>query len=152
MRNRSVPVDTVLPHVVYEDVAAALAWLCSVFSFTEYYRYTGPDGSVQGAQIQLGDAWIMLASAREYRASPAQLGGRPQYLTVFVGDVDAHFHKARTLKATTGYSHSTPVTSVQPSGERRSPTAEHASRAIPSGTAEMLFRSIPESTTPSRVS
>src|SRR6185312_4656208 len=45
MKNRSVPCDTVLPHVVYQDVASALAWLTAVFGFAEHYRYGEP---VQG--------------------------------------------------------------------------------------------------------
>jgi hypothetical protein len=31
MRNRSVPADAVLPHLTYQDVAAALAWLTTAF-------------------------------------------------------------------------------------------------------------------------
>ncbi|MFZ0589511.1 MAG: hypothetical protein WAM39_03445 [Bryobacteraceae bacterium] len=37
--NRSVPVDSVLPHVVYRNVADAIAWLTKAFGFTEHYRY-----------------------------------------------------------------------------------------------------------------
>ena len=37
--NRSVPTNTILPHIVYQDVTAALAWLTRVFGFTEHYRY-----------------------------------------------------------------------------------------------------------------
>jgi len=63
-RNRSVPTDAVLPHVVYADVAEALTWLTAAFGFVEHYRYGEPDGPVQDAQMHLGDAWIMLESAR----------------------------------------------------------------------------------------
>jgi uncharacterized glyoxalase superfamily protein PhnB len=41
----------------------------------------------------------MLASAREGRASPAQIGQRTQSLTVFVGNVDAHYDRARAAGA-----------------------------------------------------
>jgi hypothetical protein len=34
-KNRSVPVDTVLPHVVYQNLAEAMAWLERVFGFEE---------------------------------------------------------------------------------------------------------------------
>ena len=95
MRNRSVPTDAVLPHLVHPDVAAALAWLATTFGFAEHYRYGEPDGPVQGAQMHLGDAWIMLASARPGRASPAQIGQRTQTLTVFVSNVDAHYDRVR---------------------------------------------------------
>lgn len=96
IRNRSVPTDIVLPHLVYRSVADAIAWLTTHFGFTEHYRYGESGGSVAGAQMHLGDAWIMLRSARPGSASPAQLGGGTQSLTVFVDDVDAHFERAKS--------------------------------------------------------
>src|SRR4029077_19927289 len=36
-RNRSVPTDTVLPHIIYQNVAEALAWLATTFGFVEHY-------------------------------------------------------------------------------------------------------------------
>jgi len=99
MQNRSVPTDTVLPHIVYENVADALAWLTTTFRFIEHYRYGAPGGPVQGAQMHLGDAWIMLSSARANFASPARLGRRTQSLTVFLADVDAHFNWAKSAGA-----------------------------------------------------
>ncbi|MDQ6663013.1 MAG: VOC family protein [Acidobacteriota bacterium] len=95
MKNRSVPADTVLPHIFYRNVANAIAWLGEVFGFTEHYRYGEPGGPI-GAQMHLGDAWIMLKSARAGCASPAQLRYGTQSLTVFVDDVDAHFHKTQS--------------------------------------------------------
>ena len=53
MRNRSVPVDTILPHVVYADVARAIEWLTKAFGFREHYRYGSDDGSLSGAQSAL---------------------------------------------------------------------------------------------------
>jgi uncharacterized glyoxalase superfamily protein PhnB len=96
LRNRSVPTDTILPHVIYRDVAGALAWLTAAFGFIEHYRYGDP---VSGAQMHLGEAWIMIASARPGRASPAQVGHLTQSLTVFVDDVDAHFARAKSAHA-----------------------------------------------------
>ncbi len=99
MTNRSVPADTVLPHIYYQDVAEATAWLTETFGFTEHYRYGDPGGPVSGAQMQLGGAWVMLKRAREDSASPAQLGYGTQSLTVFVDDVDAHFSTAKSAGA-----------------------------------------------------
>ena len=92
IKNRSVPVDTVLPHVVYQDVAEAVAWLSRTFGFKEHYRYGEP---VSGAQMRLGNAWIMIKKTREGTASPAQVGYGTQSLTVFVEDVDTHFRAAK---------------------------------------------------------
>ncbi len=102
MENRSVPIDTVLPHVVYRDVAAAIVWLHEAFGFAEHYRYGAADGQVQGAQVVMGQAWIMLERACGTGASPASLERDlyTQYLTVFVNDVDAHFDTARSAGVT----------------------------------------------------
>ncbi len=90
MTNRSVPCDTVLPHLVYEDVAEAIAWLSAVFGFAEHYRYGDPSAPA-GAQMRLGRAVIMLRTARPGSATPLQSGLYTQSLTIFLDDVDAHF-------------------------------------------------------------
>src|SRR5258708_22857278 len=93
LKNRSVPADVILPHITYQNVSDALVWLTKAFGFTEHYRYGEPGGRVEGAQMHLGDAWIMLNRARPGRGSPAQAGYGTQSLTVFVEDVDAHYEK-----------------------------------------------------------
>ena len=96
--NRSVPAGTLLPHVVYPDVAEAVAWLTRTFGFREHYRY-GEPGAPGGAQMSFGNAWIMLRQARPGSAAPAQLGSATQSLTIFVDDVDAHFEKTKAAGA-----------------------------------------------------
>jgi uncharacterized glyoxalase superfamily protein PhnB len=94
-----VPADVILPHLTYRNVADALAWLTKAFGFVEHYRFGEPGGRVNGAQMHLGDAWIMLNSARPGSASPAQAGHQTQSLTVFVDDVDAHCERAKLTGA-----------------------------------------------------
>lgn len=94
--NRSVPADSVLPHLVYRDVPAAIEWLSKAFGFREHYRHGHP---VSGAQLSLGGAWIMLKAVSPGSASPVQLGGRTQSLTIFVEDPDAHFTRAKAAGA-----------------------------------------------------
>ena len=96
--NRS-PADTVLPHVHYRNVPAAVAWLNKAFGFSEHYRYGEPGGAVSGAQMRLGKARIMLKDSRG-RPTPADLGYGTQSLTVFVDDVDVHFASAKSAGAT----------------------------------------------------
>jgi uncharacterized glyoxalase superfamily protein PhnB len=95
MRNRSVPTDTILPHIVYRDVPDAIAWLAHAFGFVEHYRYGEPPVSV-GAQVHLGEAWMMLETEKPGSTSPAQSGLRTQSLTIFVEDVEAHFNNAKS--------------------------------------------------------
>jgi uncharacterized glyoxalase superfamily protein PhnB len=99
MQNRSVPANVVLPHLVYEDMGEAIVWLGRVFGFREHYRYGDPERP-QGAQMHLGDAWVMLTSVREGRGSPTKLGGWTQSLTVFVEDVEAHYGRVKAQGAT----------------------------------------------------
>lgn len=95
IKNRSVPVDTVLPHVSYQDVGKAIEWLTSIFGFVEHYRYGDP---VSGAQMYAGKACIMVNSTRG-DASPAQLGYGTQSLTIFLDDVDAHYARVKSAGA-----------------------------------------------------
>ena len=96
LRNRSVPVDTILPHVIYKNLPEAIAWLISTLGFVEHFRYGDP---VSGAQLHLGGAWIMVNEARGDYRSPAELGFRTQSLTIFVEDVDQHYARTKAAGA-----------------------------------------------------
>ena len=99
IKNASVPADAVLPHITYRNVAEAIAWLSAAFGFSEHYRYGVADGQVSGAQMYLGNAWIMLSSVKPGRSTPAQSGYGTQSLTVFVEEVESHFEKAKAAGA-----------------------------------------------------
>lgn len=94
--NRSVPPDDLLPHIMYQNLPEAIAWLTCTFGFTECYRYGNP---LSGAQMQIGTAWIMLKQAKPGNASPAQLGYGTQSLTIFLEDLEAHFAKTKAAGA-----------------------------------------------------
>ncbi len=90
--NRSVPTDTVLPHVNYQHLVEAMAWLTRAFGFQEYYHYGhGPSGG----QMWAGKAPIQVRQAGSGQRSPAQLGYGTQSLTVFVDDVDEPYARAK---------------------------------------------------------
>ena len=96
IENRSVPTNTILPHVAYRDISAAIGWLTRTFGFVEHYRYGKP---VSGAQVRLGSAYVMLRQAEPGVLSPTQLGYGTQSLTVFVEDVETHYQRAKTAGA-----------------------------------------------------
>jgi len=96
VKNRSVPVDTVLPHVSYQNLAEAMTWLTKAFGFQEYYRYgNGP----RGGQMWAGNAVIQVGQASSGQMSPKQLGYGTQSMTVFVDDVDEHYGRAKAAGA-----------------------------------------------------
>jgi uncharacterized glyoxalase superfamily protein PhnB len=96
LKNRSVPVDTVLPHVSYQNLGEAIAWLTRVFGFEEYYRY---GGGPRGGQMWAGKTAIQVNQARDGEKSPRQLGYGTQSLTIIVEDVDAHYARAKAAGA-----------------------------------------------------
>lgn len=98
MVNRSVPTNVILPHVAYRNVVEAIAWLTRVFGFVEHYRYG--EGEGLGAQMCLGEAWIMVTGAKGRYASPATVGFLTQSLTVFVQDIERQFERAIAMDAT----------------------------------------------------
>ena len=95
--NRSVPTDVVLPHITYQDVEEAIAWLRGAFGFVEHYRYGNP---VSGAQMSAGNALLMLNRAQDQREVPKRLGFGTQSLTVFIEDIESHFERAKSFGVT----------------------------------------------------
>jgi uncharacterized glyoxalase superfamily protein PhnB len=96
MKNRSVPVDTVLPHVSYRDLPSAIDWLAKHFNFVEQYHYTdSTTGAIAGAQLRLANAYVMVHAAKANASTPAELGYNLQSLTIFLDDVDAHVRKVK---------------------------------------------------------
>lgn len=92
--NRSAPSATVVPILVYEDVAKAVDWLCDTFGFTERLRVAGRGDIVYHAQLSIGEGAVMLGrQGGEFRSPRGDEVS--QYVTVHVADVDAHFERAR---------------------------------------------------------
>ena len=92
--NRSAPGATVVPILVYEDVDQAVDWLCGTFGFKERLRAGRPGAPTSHAQLQIGDAAVMLGreGAEFRRPRPDEVN---QYVVVHVADVDQHFARAR---------------------------------------------------------
>lgn len=96
--NRSAPAATVVPVVIYEDVARAVDWLCGAFGFRERLRYARDDGRVTHAQLAIAEGAVMLgARGGEFR--PPREGEVVQYVLVHVEEVDAHFERAQRFGA-----------------------------------------------------
>lgn len=110
IENRSAPPGPVVPGRFYDDIAAAIEWLCSAFGFAEIYRYgpadrpvgaflsTGNGGSValQISRVGQSPGWHDDAELRPLQPGEPISGG----LSVRVPDVDSHFQRAVAFGAT----------------------------------------------------
>jgi uncharacterized glyoxalase superfamily protein PhnB len=102
----------VSPMLSYEDIGAAMDWLCRAFGFTESERYTDDDGTVVHGEITYGGGTVLLgtpspayqgprrhqetcAAARAWSDNPHVVNG----VHVYVEDVDAHCATARAAGA-----------------------------------------------------
>lgn len=79
------------PYLIVDGAAQAIEFYKAVFGATELVRLTAPDGKVAHAELQLGQARLMLAD--EYPEmgykSPKSLGGSAVSMLLYVEDVDA---------------------------------------------------------------
>lgn len=99
LMNRSAAPGPVVPVLVYEDVGAAIDWLCETFGFAERFRY-GPEGRPEGAQLAVGEGSVFLKGPRvsewadrtEFR--PPRRGEISHAVHVNVEDVDLHHEQA----------------------------------------------------------
>ncbi|MFN7997730.1 MAG: VOC family protein [Bryobacteraceae bacterium] len=101
--NRSAPYETIVPYLIYNDVAKAIDWLCRVFGFTERLRASQPDGTAGHAQLAFGSGGVMLGMSRKgqgFANDTAEMRQpRPnevsQTLLIRVDDVDRHYERSR---------------------------------------------------------
>jgi uncharacterized glyoxalase superfamily protein PhnB len=79
----------------YEDVGAAVAWLCRVFGFSESWTLA-PQGTVLMASLATPSGGSVMVSGLQGRSAPT-LDPNPYYsVTVLVPDVQAHCEHARS--------------------------------------------------------
>jgi PhnB protein len=93
----------VTPYLCVAGAAAAIDFYREVFGATQRGdAMTGPDGKIGHAEIEIGDALVMVAD--EYPdigfVSPKTVGGTPVLLHLYVEDVDATVERAVAAGAT----------------------------------------------------
>ena len=95
--NQSAPAASVVPILIYADVARAIDWLSAAFGFKERLR-AERQGIVGHAQLVVADGAIMLGrQGAEYH--PPRPGEVQQYVHVTVENADAHFERAKNAGA-----------------------------------------------------
>ena len=86
------------PYLYYENGAEAMDWLAKAFGFRERMRVAEDDGTIRHAEMEFGDAVIMLGTPAGHK-SPAHLGQVTVGMYVRVDDVDAHYKHAKAAGA-----------------------------------------------------
>ena len=86
----------VTPYLIVDGGAAAIEFYGSVLGATERMRMPAPGDKVGHAELQIGDATIMLADEFPDMGAlgPKTVGGTPVTLHVYVEDADAVFDRA----------------------------------------------------------
>jgi PhnB protein len=84
------------PYLCVDGAAEAIEFYKEVFGGVERVRMPGPDGKVGHAEIEIGEAVVMLADEHPEMGfrSPTSIGGTPVTLHLYVEDVDEVFGKA----------------------------------------------------------
>ena len=105
--------QTIVPMLSYEDVAAAVDWLTNAFGFRESgERFAGADGRVAHAELSSGDGLVMLGWPGPYYRGPRRLAELSEdarqmldnpYVVdgvlVHVDDIESHLERARAAGA-----------------------------------------------------
>ncbi len=87
--NRTMPACSVIPELVYDDVIAAIDWLCDTFGLVERWR-----AGDHRAQLSIGGCTVAITEPRTSRALPGHVS-----LVVRVPDAAAHCERARERRA-----------------------------------------------------
>ena len=84
------------PYLCVDGAAAAIDFYVKVFGAQERMRIPAPDGKIGHAELQVGDAVIMLSD--EYPEmdvrGPKSIGGSPVTISLYVEKVDDTFARA----------------------------------------------------------
>ena len=86
----------VIPYLTIDGAAQAIEFYGKVFGARERMRMPSPDGKIGHAELEIGDALIMLSDEHPEMGArgPKSIGGSPVTIAVYVEDVDAVFQRA----------------------------------------------------------
>jgi uncharacterized glyoxalase superfamily protein PhnB len=91
--------QTVTPYLMYEDAAAAIAFLTEAFGFREKVRSAGEAGGFHAElEIAPDGAFVYLGQPKNGFRNPAVVGSTSLVYAI-VDDVDSHFARAEAAGA-----------------------------------------------------
>ena len=85
---------TVTPSITVNDASKAIEFYKKALGATERMRMPDPEGRIMHAEVQVGNAIIMMNDEVMNQRSARSLGGSPISFYLYVEDVDAAFPKA----------------------------------------------------------
>lgn len=85
---------TVTPCITVSDAAGAIEWYKKAFGAKERGRFAGPDGKIMHAEIEIGNAALMLNDEVMGQKGPKAYGGSPASFYLYFDNVDAAQKKA----------------------------------------------------------
>ena len=90
------------PYICVDGAKEAIEFYEKVFGAKERMQMPGPDGKIGHAELEIGDALLMLADEHPdiNVLGPKSVGGTPVVLSLYVEDVDAVFQAALDAGAT----------------------------------------------------
>jgi PhnB protein len=94
--------EAAAPYLAVEDATRAIEYYKKAFGAKELTLMHGPDGKVGHAELQIGNALIMLSDPFPGSSTqpPKQLGGTSASVFIYVEDVDAVVKQAVDAGAT----------------------------------------------------
>jgi len=87
---------TLTPYLAVDDAAEAIDYYKKAFGAKERVRMDTPDGKIGHAELEIGDALLMLSDPFPQASTqpPKELGGTSASVFMYVEDVDAVVKKA----------------------------------------------------------
>jgi len=89
---------SVTPYLIVKDAAKAIEYYKKVFGAKEIFRMDGPNNKIGHAELQIGNARIMLAdenpSMGQGHSSATSIGSSPVSLYLYIPDVDRVVERA----------------------------------------------------------
>ncbi len=93
---------TVTPYLAVDDAAKAIEYYKRAFGAKERVRMQAPDGKIGHAEVEIGDALVMLSDPfpQSTTRPPKELGGTSASVFLYVDDVDSVVQDAIDAGAT----------------------------------------------------
>lgn len=101
VQNPPSDMPRITPHLFYEDIESAAAFLIEAFGFKTRWRLTDKNEKLVHVELEVEDSLVMLglAEENEHWDSPKNMPKIHQRLFIYIDDVDAHYARAKAAGA-----------------------------------------------------